>query len=55
LPWKVVEAADGLVLAGGGAQHADAGLDGGRAGVVELEAVEIAREDRGELLHQLRS
>ena len=50
----VVEAGHGLVPAGRGAENAHARLHRHGARVVELEAVEVAREDRGELLHQPR-
>ena len=51
---EIVEAGDHLVPAGRRPQDAHARLDRRRAAVVELEAVEVAGEDLGEFLQQLR-
>ena len=51
---KVVEATEHLVPAGGGAEHAHSRLDRRRAGVVELETAQIARQHLDQFLHQER-
>ena len=51
---KIVKARDQLVLARARAQHAHARFHRGRAGIVELKSVQIARQDLGQLLAQAR-
>jgi hypothetical protein len=48
----VVEAGEHFTLSGGRAEHAHAGFDGCRSGIIELEAIEIAWKNLGQFFHE---